>query len=89
MVFVWEALQDMTLILLGVCAFVSLPVGIVMVGWPKVAHDGIGIVASILLVVLILQQVIIVNLYSSMIWTRKKRGLLFKLREMDLGRKCQ
>ncbi|KAJ6843286.1 calcium-transporting ATPase 1, plasma membrane-type-like [Iris pallida] len=52
-VFVWEALQDMTLMILGACAFVSLIVGIVMEGWPKGAHDGLGIVASILLVVLV------------------------------------
>ncbi|KAF4375134.1 hypothetical protein F8388_017280 [Cannabis sativa] len=53
LVFVWEALQDMTLMILGVCAFVSLIVGIVMEGWPKGAHDGLGIVASILLVVFV------------------------------------
>eukprot|EP00262_Sarcandra_glabra_P022347 TRINITY_DN9885_c0_g1_i1.p1 TRINITY_DN9885_c0_g1~~TRINITY_DN9885_c0_g1_i1.p1 ORF type:complete len:1019 (+),score=199.02 TRINITY_DN9885_c0_g1_i1:407-3463(+) len=52
-VFVWEALQDMTLMILGVCAFVSLLVGIAMEGWPKGAHDGLGIVASILLVVFV------------------------------------
>ncbi|KAG9440433.1 hypothetical protein H6P81_020598 [Aristolochia fimbriata] len=52
-VFVWEALQDMTLIILAVCAFVSLVVGIAMEGWPKGAHDGLGIVASILLVVFV------------------------------------
>ncbi|KAK1626228.1 hypothetical protein QYE76_000543 [Lolium multiflorum] len=52
-VFVWEALQDTTLIILAVCAFVSLVVGIVMEGWPKGAHDGLGIVASILLVVFV------------------------------------
>ncbi|KAH7523726.1 hypothetical protein FEM48_Zijuj06G0042300 [Ziziphus jujuba var. spinosa] len=52
-VFVWEALQDMTLMILGICAFVSLLVGIVMEGWPKGAHDGLGIVASILLVVFV------------------------------------
>ncbi|XP_058081712.1 calcium-transporting ATPase 10, plasma membrane-type-like [Magnolia sinica] len=52
-VFVWEALQDMTLIILGMCAFVSLIVGIAMEGWPKGAHDGLGIVASILLVVFV------------------------------------
>ncbi|KHG01118.1 Calcium-transporting ATPase 2, plasma membrane-type -like protein [Gossypium arboreum] len=51
LVFVWEALQDMTLMILGVCALVSLIVGIAMEGWPKGAHDGLGIVASILLVV--------------------------------------
>nr|KAJ0223638.1 hypothetical protein LSAT_V11C200080340 [Lactuca sativa] len=52
-VFVWEALQDMTLMVLGVCAFVSLIVGIATEGWPRGAHDGLGIVASILLVVFV------------------------------------
>ncbi|KAK1268674.1 Calcium-transporting ATPase 1, plasma membrane-type [Acorus gramineus] len=52
-VFLWEALQDMTLMILGVCAFVSLIVGIAMEGWPKGAHDGLGIAASILLVVFV------------------------------------
>ncbi|XP_021729643.1 calcium-transporting ATPase 1-like [Chenopodium quinoa] len=53
LIFVWEALQDMTLMILGVCAVVSLLVGLIMEGWPKGAHDGIGIVASILLVVIV------------------------------------
>ncbi|KAK6938573.1 Cation-transporting P-type ATPase, N-terminal [Dillenia turbinata] len=53
LVFVWEALQDTTLIILGVCALVSLVVGIIMEGWPKGAHDGLGIVASVLLVVFV------------------------------------
>ncbi|RRT62616.1 hypothetical protein B296_00032975 [Ensete ventricosum] len=52
-VFVWEALQDMTLIILAVCACISLFVGIATEGWPKGAHDGLGIVASILLVVFV------------------------------------
>ncbi|XP_059631146.1 calcium-transporting ATPase 1 [Cornus florida] len=52
-VFVWEACQDMTLMILAVCAFVSLIVGITTEGWPKGAHDGLGIVASILLVVFV------------------------------------
>ncbi|KAL0323000.1 UNVERIFIED_CONTAM: Calcium-transporting ATPase 1 [Sesamum angustifolium] len=51
--FVWEALQDTTLMILGVCALVSLIVGIATEGWPKGAHDGLGIVASILLVVFV------------------------------------
>ncbi|KAI4388660.1 hypothetical protein MLD38_000970 [Melastoma candidum] len=51
--FVWEALQDTTLVILAVCAIVSLVVGIVMEGWPNGAHDGLGIVASILLVVFV------------------------------------
>ncbi|KAH0729993.1 hypothetical protein KY289_001181 [Solanum tuberosum] len=53
-IFVWEALQDTTLMILGVCAFVSLVVGIMTEGWPKGAHDGLGIVASILLVVFVI-----------------------------------
>ncbi|KAL0395830.1 UNVERIFIED_CONTAM: Calcium-transporting ATPase 2, plasma membrane-type [Sesamum calycinum] len=52
-VFVWEALQDMTLMILAVCALVSLVIGIATEGWPKGAHDGLGIVASILLVVFV------------------------------------
>ncbi|WOK99631.1 calcium-transporting ATPase 1, plasma membrane-type [Canna indica] len=52
-IFIWEALQDTTLIILAACAFVSLIVGIAMEGWPKGAHDGLGIVASILLVVFV------------------------------------
>ncbi|XP_050388320.1 calcium-transporting ATPase 1-like [Argentina anserina] len=53
LLFVWEALQDTTLMILGVCAFVSLLVGIMTEGWPQGAHDGLGIVASILLVVFV------------------------------------
>ncbi|XVE87010.1 hypothetical protein DITRI_Ditri18aG0081200 [Diplodiscus trichospermus] len=52
-VFVWEALHDMTLMILGVCAFVSLIVGIAMEGWPKGAHGGLGTVVSILLIVFV------------------------------------
>ncbi|KAG2719726.1 hypothetical protein I3760_02G003300 [Carya illinoinensis] len=52
-VFVWKALQDVTLMNLGVCAFVSLIVGINMEGWPPCGHDGLGIIASILLVVFV------------------------------------
>lgn len=53
LLFVWEALQDTTLMILAVCAIVSLIVGIATEGWPKGAHDGLGIVASILLVVFV------------------------------------
>nr|XP_043614838.1 calcium-transporting ATPase 2, plasma membrane-type-like [Erigeron canadensis] len=53
LVFVWEALQDMTLMVLAACAFISLIVGIATEGWPMGAHDGLGIVASILLVVFV------------------------------------
>ncbi|KAK4776000.1 hypothetical protein SAY87_023961 [Trapa incisa] len=52
-VFVWEALHDMTLMILAACAVVSLIVGIAIEGWPCGAHDGLGIVASILLVVVV------------------------------------
>ncbi|CAM8936554.1 unnamed protein product [Rhodiola kirilowii] len=52
-VFVWEALQDTTLMILAFCAVVSLIVGIATEGWPKGARDGLGIVASILLVVFV------------------------------------
>ncbi|XP_073021165.1 calcium-transporting ATPase 1-like [Primulina eburnea] len=51
--FVWEALQDTTLMILAFCALVSLAVGIATEGWPRGAHDGLGIVASILLVVFV------------------------------------
>lgn len=51
--FVWEALQDTTLMILAVCALISLVVGITTEGWPKGAHDGLGIVASIPLVVFV------------------------------------
>ncbi|EPS64491.1 hypothetical protein M569_10290, partial [Genlisea aurea] len=50
---VWEAMQDTTLMILAVCALVSLVVGIATEGWPLGAHDGLGISASILLVVLV------------------------------------
>ncbi|KAG6608426.1 Calcium-transporting ATPase 10, plasma membrane-type, partial [Cucurbita argyrosperma subsp. sororia] len=53
LLFLWEALQDTTLMILAFCAVVSLLVGIAMEGWPKGAHDGLGIVASILLVVFV------------------------------------
>ncbi|KAF8654533.1 hypothetical protein HU200_061725 [Digitaria exilis] len=52
-IFVWEALQDMTLMILAACALVSLLVGVATEGWPHGAHDGLGIVASILLVVFV------------------------------------
>lgn len=49
--FVWDALQDLTLIILMVCAVVSIGVGLVTEGWPKGMYDGVGILLSILLVV--------------------------------------
>ncbi|KAE9459764.1 hypothetical protein C3L33_08340, partial [Rhododendron williamsianum] len=40
--FVWDALQDLTLIILMVCAAVSIGVGIATEGWPKGMYDGLG-----------------------------------------------
>ncbi|KAF0923380.1 hypothetical protein E2562_006285 [Oryza meyeriana var. granulata] len=51
--FVWDALHDLTLIILVVCALVSLVVGLATEGWPKGIFDGLGIILSILLVVLV------------------------------------
>ncbi|KAI7996262.1 putative calcium-transporting ATPase 11, plasma membrane-type [Camellia lanceoleosa] len=45
--FVWEALQDITLIILMVCAVVSIVVGLATEGWPKGMYDGLGIILSI------------------------------------------
>ncbi|KAL8098298.1 calcium-transporting ATPase 4, plasma membrane-type-like [Apium graveolens] len=52
-IFVWEALQDMTLIILMVCAVISVGVGIATEGWPKGMYDGVGIILCILLVVMV------------------------------------
>ncbi|XP_027912992.1 putative calcium-transporting ATPase 11, plasma membrane-type [Vigna unguiculata] len=51
LMFVWDALQDLTLIILIACAVVSLGVGIATEGWPKGTYDGVGIILSIFLVV--------------------------------------
>lgn len=51
LMFVWEALHDLTLIILMVCAVVSIGVGIATEGWPKGVYDGLGILLSIILVV--------------------------------------
>lgn len=51
--FVWDALQDLTLIILMVCAVVSIGVGLATEGWPKGMYDGAGILLSIILVVLV------------------------------------
>ena len=51
--FIWEALQDLTLIILMVCAAVSMGVGIATEGWPKGMYDGLGIVLSIFLIVMV------------------------------------
>ncbi|KAI3471705.1 hypothetical protein Pfo_028355 [Paulownia fortunei] len=51
--FVWEALHDMTLVILIVCAVVSIAVGLATEGWPKGMYDGLGIILSIFLVVMV------------------------------------
>ncbi|CAN0863612.1 Calcium-transporting ATPase 4, plasma membrane-type [Linum grandiflorum] len=51
--FVWEALHDLTLIILMVCAVVSVGVGIATEGWPDGMYDGIGIILCIFLVVMV------------------------------------
>nr|DAD42498.1 TPA_asm: hypothetical protein HUJ06_000728 [Nelumbo nucifera] len=52
-VFIWEALQDLTLIILMVCAVVSVGVGIATEGLPKGIYDGLGIILCIFLVVMV------------------------------------
>ncbi|OVA07295.1 Cation-transporting P-type ATPase [Macleaya cordata] len=51
--FVWEAMQDLTLIILMACGVVSIGVGIATEGWPRGMYDGLGILISILLVVMV------------------------------------
>ncbi|WOH06463.1 hypothetical protein DCAR_0625891 [Daucus carota subsp. sativus] len=51
--FVWEALHDLTLIILIVCAVVSIGVGLATEGLPKGIYDGLGIILSIFLVVMV------------------------------------
>ncbi|CAN8317865.1 unnamed protein product [Cochlearia groenlandica] len=53
LMFVWEALQDITLIILMVCAVVSIGVGVATEGFPRGVYDGTGILISILLVVMV------------------------------------
>nr|AAL17949.1 type IIB calcium ATPase [Medicago truncatula] len=51
LMFVWDALHDLTLIILIVCALVSIGIGLPTEGWPKGVYDGVGILLSIFLVV--------------------------------------
>ncbi|XP_057718919.1 calcium-transporting ATPase 4, plasma membrane-type-like [Arachis stenosperma] len=53
LMFVWDALQDLTLIILIICAVVSIGVGIATEGFPKGTYDGVGIILSIFLVVIV------------------------------------
>ncbi|KAJ1287029.1 hypothetical protein BS78_03G399100 [Paspalum vaginatum] len=51
--FLWDASQDMTLLLLAFCALISVVIGLATEGWPKGMYDGLGIVLTIFLVVMI------------------------------------
>ncbi|WOK93558.1 putative calcium-transporting ATPase 4, plasma membrane-type [Canna indica] len=51
--FVWDALHDLTLIILMICALISVAVGLATEGWPKGMYDGLGIILSIFLVVIV------------------------------------
>jgi Ca2+-transporting ATPase len=52
-VFVVEAWHDMTLIILSICAVVSLAIGIPTEGWEEGWYDGAGIAFSVFLVVFV------------------------------------
>ncbi|KAF6160132.1 hypothetical protein GIB67_016568 [Kingdonia uniflora] len=51
--FVWEALHDLTLMILMICSVVSIGVGLGTEGWPEGMYDGMGILISIFLVVMV------------------------------------
>lgn len=51
--FVWEAMQDLTLIILAVCAVVSLVINVITEGLQEGWYDGAGIGFSIILVVFV------------------------------------
>lgn len=51
--FIWDSLQDLTLIILMGCAVVSVGVGIATEGWPNGLYDGLGIILCIILVVMV------------------------------------
>ncbi|XP_059649152.1 calcium-transporting ATPase 4, plasma membrane-type-like [Cornus florida] len=51
--FIWDALQDLTLIVLIVCGVISVGVGLATEGWPKGMYDGLGILLCIILVVMV------------------------------------
>ncbi len=44
--FVWDAVQDLTLIILMVSAAASIGVGVATEGWPNGMYDGLGIILS-------------------------------------------
>ncbi|KAH7426562.1 hypothetical protein KP509_10G006300 [Ceratopteris richardii] len=51
--YVWDAFQDLTLMILIVCAVLSLIIGISTEGISEGWHDGVGILMSILIVVFV------------------------------------
>eukprot|EP00250_Pteridium_aquilinum_P029769 c40095_g1_i1 orf=53-3082(+) len=51
--YVWEAFKDPTLIILVICAVVSLAIGIFTEGIAEGWYDGVGILVSVLLVVFV------------------------------------
>ncbi|CAD6235005.1 unnamed protein product [Miscanthus lutarioriparius] len=51
--FLWDASQDMTLLLLAFGAFISVVIGLATEGWPSGMYDGLGIMLTIFLVVMI------------------------------------
>ncbi|GJN16780.1 hypothetical protein PR202_gb03801 [Eleusine coracana subsp. coracana] len=51
--FLWDASQDMTLMLLALCALISVCIGLATEGWPGGMYDGVGIMLTIFLVVMI------------------------------------
>ncbi|TKY53381.1 putative calcium-transporting ATPase 11 [Spatholobus suberectus] len=53
LMFVWDALHDLTLIILMVCAIVSIGIGLPTEGFPRGVYDGLGIILSIFLVVIV------------------------------------
>lgn len=51
--YLWDASQDMTLMLLAFCAVISIAIGLATEGWPGGMYDGVGIMLTIFLVVMI------------------------------------
>ncbi|KAL6616673.1 hypothetical protein ACP70R_038943 [Stipagrostis hirtigluma subsp. patula] len=51
--YLWDASQDMTLMLLAFCAVISVVIGLATEGWPGGMYDGVGIMLTIFLVVMI------------------------------------
>ncbi|KAL5222196.1 hypothetical protein ABZP36_026909 [Zizania latifolia] len=51
--YLWDASQDMTLMLLAFCAVISVAIGLATEGWPSGMYDGVGIMLTIFLVIMI------------------------------------